>query len=87
LAIGLLGLIVSLFDVLLYRRSDDSVLAGEAQLLQKDVMRRRLAEQRKMLADSGIPQPADVGYLTGASCACKQQLPAPTPHAAPTSSC
>jgi hypothetical protein len=31
-SIDLLGLIISLFDVLLYRRSDDSVLAAEAQL-------------------------------------------------------
>jgi hypothetical protein len=59
--IGIIGLAVSVYPYIRPRPSED-VLETEAGMLRRDLVKRVLAEQQKMLAESGSPHPADVGF-------------------------
>ncbi len=59
--IAVAGLLIAIFGVP-FRRTGNDVLIVEANLLRSEVMKRKVAEQQKMLADSGLPIPADVSF-------------------------
>lgn len=59
--LGFISLAVTVYFAIRDRPSED-VLGAEAGMLRRDLVKRVLAEQQKMLADSGSPHPADVGF-------------------------
>jgi len=59
--LGVISLAVTVYFSIRARPSED-VLAAEAGMLRRDLAKRVLAEQQKMLAESGSPHPADVGF-------------------------
>ena len=59
--LGFISLAVTVYFSIRARPTED-VLAAEAGMLRRDLAKRVQAEQQKMLADSGSPRPADVGF-------------------------
>jgi hypothetical protein len=63
LTVGIAGLIATVFGVSFRVDLGEPALADEARSLDHQVGTRGLAEQQKLLADSGHPKPADAEFV------------------------